>query len=90
MGLTLDDVIPRPDFSSQHELWIAAPPPAVWEALRTVRLGGTPLSRTLMGIRLLPMHLAGRHHVWPPGSCSRTAPFPSSRPSPDDPSSPAA
>jgi hypothetical protein len=60
MALTLDDLVPQPDFSERHELRIAAPPAAVWEALQDIRLADTVLSRTLMGIRLLPARLAGR------------------------------
>jgi hypothetical protein len=60
MPLTLDDVVPGPHFSERHELRIAAPPAAVWDALQEIRLGDGALSRALMGIRLLPARLAGR------------------------------
>jgi hypothetical protein len=58
--LTLDDVIPTPHFRERHERHIGAPPQAVWDALMEVRLGDLALSRALMGVRLLPMKLAGR------------------------------
>jgi hypothetical protein len=60
MALTLHDLVPEPDFSEHHELRIAAPPAAVWEALQEIRLADTALSRTLMGVRLLPARLSGR------------------------------
>lgn len=57
---TLDDVLPAPHFSERHGRSIAAPPAAVWAALQDIRLGDLALSRTLMGIRLLPARLAGK------------------------------
>ncbi|HEV2775511.1 MAG TPA: hypothetical protein VGV90_07970 [Solirubrobacteraceae bacterium] len=59
MALTLDDILPAPQFSERHELRIAAPPAAVWAALLEIRLADGQISRTLMGIRLLPGRLAG-------------------------------
>ena len=57
--LTLDDVLPAPHFSERHACLIAAPPQAVWDALRDLRLGDLGLSRTLIAVRGLPMRLAG-------------------------------
>ena len=57
--LTLDDVLPAPHFSERHACLIAAPPQAVWDALRDLRLGDLALSRTLIAVRGLPMRLAG-------------------------------
>jgi hypothetical protein len=58
--LTLDDLLPAPDFRERHSRRIEAPPADVWEAVVDLRLGDLALSRTLMGIRLLPARLAGR------------------------------
>lgn len=57
---TLDDLLPAPDFRERHHRDIAASPAAVWDALQELRLGDAALSRTLMGVRLLPAKLAGR------------------------------
>jgi hypothetical protein len=57
--LTLDDVLPAPHFRERHACHIAAAPQAVWNALQEVRLGDA-LSRALMGVRPLPMKLAGK------------------------------
>jgi hypothetical protein len=74
--LTLDDVVPGPDFSERHELRIAAPPAAVWEALQDIRLADGALSRTLMGIRLLPARLAGRRSRMASGRLLEEGPVP--------------
>jgi hypothetical protein len=58
--LTIDELLPAPDFRERHERRIAAPPAAVWEAMQELRLRDLALSRALMGIRLLPARLAGR------------------------------
>ena len=58
--MTLDDVIPAPHFSERHERRIAAPPEAVWAALHELRVGDSPVARTLMGVRTLPARLLGR------------------------------
>jgi hypothetical protein len=58
--LTLDELLPGPDFRERHSRVIAAPPAAVWAALQELRLGDLALSRALMGVRLLPARLAGR------------------------------
>jgi hypothetical protein len=47
MALTIDDLVPGPDFASHHELRVAAPPAVVWDALQHVSLGGAALSRAL-------------------------------------------
>jgi len=58
--LTLDDLLPDPDFRERHERRIAAPREAVWDALHEVRLRDLALSRALMAVRLIPARLAGR------------------------------
>jgi hypothetical protein len=76
MPLTLDDLVPQPDFSERHELRIAAPPTAVWEALQEIRLADGGLSRTLMGVRLLPARLVGRHSRMVSGRLLEEGPVP--------------
>jgi hypothetical protein len=58
--LTLDELLPGPHFRERHSRGIAAPSAAVWEVLQELRIGDLALSRALMGIRLLPVRLAGR------------------------------
>jgi len=58
--LTLDELLPDPDFRERHGRRIAAPPAPVWDAVQELRLGDLALSRALMGVRLLPPRLAGR------------------------------
>lgn len=76
MALTLVDLVPGPDFSERHELRIAAPPAAVWAALQDIRLDDAALSRTLMGIRLLPARLAGRPSRMASGRLLEEGPVP--------------
>jgi hypothetical protein len=58
--LTIDELLPAPHFRERHERRVAAPPAAVWEAVQELRLRDLALSRTLMGVRMLPARLAGR------------------------------
>jgi hypothetical protein len=58
--LTLDDLLPDPQFHERHSRRIDAPPAAVWAAVLELRLGDLALSRALMAIRMLPARLAGR------------------------------
>jgi hypothetical protein len=58
--LTLDELLPAPDFRERHSRAIAAPSAAVWAAVQELRIGDLALSRALMGVRLLPARLAGR------------------------------
>ncbi|MGI8430390.1 MAG: hypothetical protein ACR2OB_14080 [Solirubrobacteraceae bacterium] len=57
---TLEDLLPRPHFCERHQRRIAAPPPAVWDALHELSLADLPLSRALMEVRGLPERLLGR------------------------------
>ncbi len=59
-GVTLDELIPVPHFSERHERRIEAPPEVVWAALHELRLGDSPVARTLMDARMLPARLLGR------------------------------
>jgi hypothetical protein len=76
MAITLDDVVPDPQFRERHERRIAAPPAAVWDALQELRLSDTTLSRALMAIRLLPARLAGRRPTMASGRLLETGPLP--------------
>lgn len=58
--MELDDVVPRPDHVTRQSRWIAADPPAVWDALHGVRFSGLPLTLVLSAARVLPVVLAGR------------------------------
>jgi hypothetical protein len=76
MALTLDDVVPGPHFSERHELRMAAPPAAVWDALQDIRMGDTTLSRALMGIRRLPARAAGNSAWMASGRLLEDGPVP--------------
>jgi hypothetical protein len=54
----IDEVLPRYEAREVHELFVAAPTPAVYRALEALTLGETPLFRALMGVRALPARLA--------------------------------
>jgi hypothetical protein len=57
--MELDDVLPAPDHVTRQARWIAAPPPAVWDALHGVRLSCLPVTLVLGAVRFLPVVLAG-------------------------------
>lgn len=59
MSATLDRLLPEYAFRSAHHVTVAAPPPAVWEAVRHVTPGELPLTRILTGLRALPARLLG-------------------------------
>jgi hypothetical protein len=58
--MALDDVVPGPDHVTRQVRWIAADPPAVWDALHGVRFSGLPLTLALSAARFLPVVLSGR------------------------------
>lgn len=49
----LEDLLPNPDIRMTHHRFIAAPAPAVYAALRTADLAGSPVVRLLFAIRTL-------------------------------------
>ena len=60
--MTLDDVVPHPQYQMVHRRIVSAPPSAVWDELCRVTMSALPLGHALEGARLLPARLAGREH----------------------------
>ena len=60
--MTLDEVVPHPQYRMCHARSISAPPTAVWDELGRVTMSALPLGYALESIRLLPARLAGRRH----------------------------
>src|SRR5215831_6100358 len=60
--MTLDDVVPHPQYRICHSRVVDAPPTAVWDELCRVTMSALPAGYALEGIRLLPARLAGRKH----------------------------
>jgi hypothetical protein len=60
--MTLDEVVPHPQYRMYHARSISAPPTAVWDELGRVTMSALPLGYALESIRLLPARLAGRRH----------------------------
>lgn len=60
--MTLDEVVPHPEYRMCHSCTVSAPPTAVWDELCRVTMSALPLGYALEGIRLLPARLAGRKH----------------------------
>jgi hypothetical protein len=60
--MTLDDVVPHPQYRMCHSRVVDAPPTAVWDELCRVTMSALPVGYALEGIRLLPARLAGRKH----------------------------
>jgi hypothetical protein len=58
--MTLDEVVPCPQYRMCHSRTVDAPPAAVWDELLRVTMSALPLGRALEGIRLLPARLGGR------------------------------
>lgn len=55
--MLIDDFMPQPDFSEVHQVEIGARPEAVYRALWTTDLGGSPIIKGLLGLRSLPQRL---------------------------------
>jgi|SRR6516164_6551273 hypothetical protein len=60
--MTLDDVVPHPQYRMCHSRIVDAPPTAVWDEMCRVTMSALPVGYALEGIRLLPARLAGRKH----------------------------
>jgi hypothetical protein len=58
--MTLDEVVPHPQYRMTQCRTVSAPPAAVWDELCRVTMSALPLGRALEGARLLPARLAGR------------------------------
>ena len=64
--MTLDDVVPHPQYQMRHSRTVSAPATAVWDELCRVTMSALPLGYALEGVRLLPAGLAGRGtSPWP-------------------------
>ena len=59
-GGLLDEVLPRYDFRERHSTVVAAPRPAVWNAIESVTLAEMPVVGALFALRSLPARLGGR------------------------------
>jgi hypothetical protein len=60
--MTLDDVLPYPQYRMSHARIVSAPPDLVWEELHRVTLAQLPVTWALEALRLLPARLTGRTH----------------------------
>jgi hypothetical protein len=58
--MTLDEVVPHPQYRMRHSRTVSAPPAAVRDGLCRVTMSALPLGNALEGVRLLPARLAGR------------------------------
>ena len=58
--MTLDEVVPHPQYRMTHCRIVSAPPAAVWDELCRVTMSALPLGHALAGARFLPARLAGR------------------------------
>ncbi len=56
----LERNLPTYQFSERHRIAIEAPTDLVWQALKTARVEGSPLTRGAVAVRMLPARLAGR------------------------------
>ena len=52
--MTLDEVVPHPQYRMCHARSISAPPTVVWDELGQVTMSALPLGYSLESIRLLP------------------------------------
>ncbi len=60
--MTLDEVVPHPQYRICHSRTVSAPAAAVWDELCRVTMSALPVGYALEGVRLLPARLAGRKH----------------------------
>ena len=60
--MTLDDVIPNPQYRIYHARAIGASPSMVWDELHRVTMSALPLGWALEAVRLLPARLSGKKH----------------------------
>ena len=73
----LDIVLPDPEHTERHARRVTAPPDAVWNALASISPSDSLFARTIIGLRKLPVRLAGRD-----GSAALTGRFVDSPPVP--------
>jgi hypothetical protein len=60
--MTLDDVIPNPQYRMCHARAVGASPSVVWDELHRVTMSALPLGWALELVRLLPARLSGKKH----------------------------
>ena len=60
--MTLDQVVPHPQYRMHHSRTVSAPPPDVWDELCRVTMVALPLGYALEAVRLIPARLAGKKH----------------------------
>ena len=60
--MTLDEVVPHPQYRMTQCRTVGAPPATVWDELCRVTMSALPLGHALEGARLLPARLAGRKY----------------------------
>jgi hypothetical protein len=60
--VTLDEVVPHPQYRMWHARVVGAPPAAVWDELCRVTMSALPLGFALESVRLPPARLAGGRH----------------------------
>src|SRR5512134_2481691 len=53
-GTLLDGLMPQYDVAERHRTVVRAAPRAIYAAIREADLGGGAITRTLLGIRMLP------------------------------------
>lgn len=58
--MTLDQVVPHPQYRMHHSRTVRAPPPDVWDELCRVTMVALPLGYALEAVRLIPARLAGK------------------------------
>ena len=60
--MTLDDVIPNPQYRMCHARVVGAPPSVVWDELHEVTMSALPLGWALEAVRLMPARLSGKKY----------------------------
>jgi hypothetical protein len=60
--MTLDQVVPYPQYRMHHSRTVRAPPPDVWDELCRVTMVALPVGYALEAVRLIPARLAGKRH----------------------------
>ena len=79
--MTLDEVVPHPQYRMCHSRTVSAPPAAVWDELWRVTMSALPLGYALEGVRLLlPGSPAGNTSPWPDAPSLMSRPFRSCSP----------
>lgn len=64
--MRIDDFMPQWHFNEYHQTLVAAPPETVYETARQIDMGRSPIIKSLLVLRELPMRLLHRNQD-PPG-----------------------